>query len=742
MKVTIEKVSMKNFLSVGNKWLTVDFRKGLYRVTGENLDNNTKNGVGKCVDGDTEVEVTNSYLKEYSSTTTVKKIVDFYEKYPESKGTISVKTPYGFKKIEEAKQTDYSIPLKIVTSKNKSVICSKQHRFKTNETDFKKAQDFKVNDEILTEDGLERIKEVTILTNEQPLYDFQVEEVEQYYTNGIVSHNSSIFLDSLMFGLFGKPIRKVSLTDLANSINGGKGCEIKLYLKVEEKSYMIYRGINPSFLKLYENYNDGDENLKENENEKQDGAKKFTQKRIDDLIGSNFNTLSHLLIMSNTYTAPFLDLDAKKKREIIEDILGISIFGSMAEKAKESSLEMKSDLKLQEKQYEINKANLNSLEVNISKLKEKESEFEITKKNKLQAIKDKLKLNISKINNLTSELVDENELTPKLLALKTNIDKIKNKLNELTQSSSLAKRISNNNNNILNELKDKPTCPICNTETSSEHITNHINKLKDEITNSVELIKKNNNLCFSLIEKEKDIISKIDYLTNQIQETKLNIKLIEKLNEEKNRFKDEVNQIKNEKNNFSDLINEDELINKRNELIKLESTINELSINKQYYEYIRKLLSDDGVKNYIIKKIVKYWNTKVNYYLRELNAEFSIEFNESLDAVIKARNRDPLQYHSFSGGEKARIDVAILLSVVDISKLQNSIDLNIMVIDELLDGGLDDNGREDVLNLFKQMTLNQDKSIYVISHNSNLPTDLFDKEITLIKKNGFSSFKE
>jgi DNA repair exonuclease SbcCD ATPase subunit len=597
MKVSIQKVSMKNFLSVGNKWLTIDFREGLYRVTGDNLDNNTKNGVGK----------------------------------------------------------------------------------------------------------------------------------------------SSVFIDSLMFGLFGKPVRKITLPDLPNTINGGKACEVKLLFSIEDKDYLIHRGIKPGFLKLYENYNEGDEDTKKNKDEIEDSAKKFTQKRIDDLIASNFNTLSHLLIMSNTYTSPFLDLDTKKKREIIEDILGVSVFGCMAEKAKEESLSLKSELKVSEKEYELGKNSCVSMEENISKLKEKAEEFEDKKKSKLNKIKTRLKEINDETKEIEDKIEDETGINKNKDLLKKHLETNKDKQDDLSNVEHENNALKNTSNNRLKQLKNKPTCPICNTETSSDHIKEHMSELESQVEVCVSQIKEANDKRNLLIEKEEQIIKKIDILDNKLEEAKNQVREIEDLKKEKSRIKEDVLSIKGEKNNFLELINEEELQEKKDEIDKLEIQLEDLGEQRKYYEYIRKLLSDDGIKNYIIKKVLKFWNTKVNFYLNELNAEFSIYFDELLNATIKSRNRDPLQYHSFSGGEKARIDVAILLSIIDISKIQNSIDLNVMVIDELLDGGLDDNGREDVLNLFKLMTQKQGKSIYVISHNSNLPLDLFDKEINLIKKNGYTS---
>jgi DNA repair exonuclease SbcCD ATPase subunit len=597
MKINIKEISIKNFLSVGNKWITIDFREGLFRVTGENLDNNTRNGVGK----------------------------------------------------------------------------------------------------------------------------------------------SSVFIDSLMFAVFGKPVRKINLSDIPNTINNKRGCEVKLKFDVENDSYMIHRGVNPGFLKLYEKYSEGDENLKNNDNEKQDSAKKYTQKRIDDLIKASFSTFSHILIMSNSYTSPFLDLEKNKKREIIESILGITIFGDMNDIAKSLSLDLKSELKVLEKEYELKKSNFSTIKENQERLKEKANEFDKNKKQKISKIKEKLKVLNKDIENSENNIQDENDLDEKIEKLEKFLKKNESKLENIKSDIKYSIKYKNEYEETLNEISDKPTCPICGTETNSNHVVEHINDLKTKIKKEIDSQNSLKNDKTEILTKIEQIENKITDLNKIIRENRKFINLKETSLKEKENLANQVKEIKEEKNNFLDLINEDELKEVSSNIKNLEVEVENMSSQRKYYEYIRKLLSNDGVKNYIFKKILKFWNMKVNSYLSKMNAEFSILFDEELDATIKSRNRDPLQYHSFSGGEKARIDVAILLSIIDISKLQNSIDLNVMVIDELLDGGLDDNGREDVLNLFKNMVDTQGKSIYVISHNNNLPNELFNKEITLYKKNGFTS---
>jgi DNA repair exonuclease SbcCD ATPase subunit len=557
---------------------------------------------------------------------------------------------------------------------------------------------------------------------------------------GNAGGKSSCFVEGIMFGLLGKPVRKINLSDIPNTINGKKDCEVKLELSIENNNYLIHRGINPGFLKLYENYKEGDENLKKNENEKQDSAKKLTQKRIDDLIGSSFNTLSHLLIMSNSYTSSFLDLETAKKREVIEDILGIGVFGTMAENVKKEDLELKNSYNLAKKEYDLVSHNLKQYEENRLKLIEKSENFEKSKKEALEKVKQKLiKLN-ENIAAVKQLIIEENGFQGQIDNLNTEKKQLEKLYNSFDVNIQMAQKNGKDCQSVLEKLSKDPVCPLCATETNSDHVQQHIKQLEETVQICRNEYKSNTKLKNETAEKINKIALDIKQLDSKIMEQfELNSKY-NKLKDEKEVVKSQALEIKDKKNDFLELINENEYLQKKEEINVLVTKLQMLAKEKTYSEYIRKLLSEEGIKQFIIKKVIQFWNSKVNFYLGELNAECSIYFDNNLNAVIKSRNRDPLQYHSFSGGEKARIDVAILLSVLDISKIQNSIDLNVMVVDELLDGGLDDSGREDVLNLFKQMSLKQGKSIYVISHNNNLPTHLFDKEITLYKKNGFTYF--
>jgi DNA repair exonuclease SbcCD ATPase subunit len=589
MRINIKQIHLLNFLSVGNKWVTVDFRKGLYRITGENLDNNTKNGVGK----------------------------------------------------------------------------------------------------------------------------------------------SALFIDGLIFALFGKPVRKINIPDIPNTINGKKKCEVKIEFEVNGNHYMIHRGINPSFLLLNIN----------GENELQDSTKKITQKRINDIIGADFNTFTQILIMSSSYSAPFLDLDNNKKREIIENILGVSILGLIGETAKKEQYDLNTEFKVTTREYEISMSNFKTTKNNIKKLMKKSKEFENTKNQKINELTISLDSLKNTIKELKDKLINEEEKNKDKLKWEKFKEKTHNKKTTIEgEIIQLEKDIKSISTKITN-LEKSPICPLCNTETKEDHVQNHLNELKQTVINHKKIVTDNKSVIIDLSDKLEQIKKKINDINEEVHQSILNNQKINHLEESISDKENELDQQINSINHFDEMIDIDNLKSIKQTLESMEVLIKDMEERLVYFDYIRRLMSDDGIKNYIIRKILRFWNVKVNSYLQDLNADFSVLFNDMLDVVIKSRHRDELGYHNFSGGERARLDIAILMSLLDLSKMQNSIDLNVMILDEVLDGAIDAVGREDVLTLLKNKSINEDKSIYVISHSDSLPVHLFTKEILVIKKNGFTSLK-
>lgn len=585
MRINIEKIKAKNFFSIGNNGIEFDFRKGLFRVTGDNKDSNGRNGAGKSV-----------------------------------------------------------------------VLC-----------------------------------------------------------------------ETLAFVLYGKPIRKITKDEVINTTNE-KTCEVEIHFNKQNDKYIITRGIKPNYIRINKN----GEDLLENAN------MKTTQKEIDRILGSDFQTFTHLLVMSNSYSTPFMDLDSNKKRSIIEDVLGISVLGKMTDLIKRDHLELKSNLAMQEKECEYLLRSYNELKERNEELKDKSDKFEQDKENEIKEIEDTIEVYKDKLERIESKLKEKVDHDSELTKINEDKQELLLKVKELKTENSLFTTDIKKYVKKIESLKDKPVCPLCNTETNSDHVMEHITELKDNIKTKKGTIdnNKNNiqdyNLNISELEEEYDSIK-----SNKSKFTKI----VDKQKEIENiltNTESKLDDVKNKTNDIFDLICEDKEKDKLEEYKVNIDKVTELSTKFKNLSFMKKVLSDDGIKNYIIKKVITYWNMKVNQYLSEMNVNFTIIFDEYLNVTIKSRNRDILSYHNFSGGERARIDVSILLAMLDLSKLQNNIDLNLMVIDELFDSAIDTTGREEILSLFKNKSVKEEKSIYVISHSADLPIDLFDKEVTIYKQNGFT----
>ena len=538
---------------------------------------------------------------------------------------------------------------------------------------------------------------------------------------------SVVLCETLAFGFYGKPIRKITKDEILNSTND-KSCEVEIYFKKEKSDYIIKRGIKPNFVQIYKNGELQDENAN----------MKTTQREIERILGSDYQTFTHLLVMSNSYSTPFMDLDSSKKRSIIEDVLGISILGKMSDMIKKDYVDLKGNIKLKEKESEYLLKSYNELKEYHNELRLKSDKFEEMKQANLLSLESKKNKYKSKINSIKSKLIDTDKL-------KGSVNMLNSKLIEFSTDNKSQHSNINMNNKHLNllinkkeKLVDTPVCPLCNTETNSEHIQEHLCELDQHIKEyQLEIENSKTNICKNN--------SKIEKVENKLVELKDKISVMSELTDKLNEYNYILSKIEHklelmidDKNTLIELINEDKELVKLNEYTLMTDSVTNLHGKLTKLTCMKNILSDDGIKNYIIKKVIKFWNMKVNQYLSEMNVNFSIVFDENLDSVLKSRNRDVRSYHNFSGGERSRIDVAILLAMLDLSRLQNNIDLNLMVIDELFDSAIDTNGREEILNLFKSKSVKENKSIYVISHSADLPVELFDKEITIYKKDGFT----
>ena len=540
-------------------------------------------------------------------------------------------------------------------------------------------------------------------------------------TTLIVGKNGSgksTILDTLSFLLFGKAYRNINKPQLINSITQ-KDCVVEGEFSVGTINYKIIRGIKPAIFELYSN------GTLLNKNADSDDYQDILEKTI---LKTNHKSFCQIVVLGSATFKPFMGLTKPERRKIIEDLLDLEIFTSMnaLNKSQIASVneqinELNYKKKLVEQKIEIIKEHLNEKEINVQALV---ASKDISINTNIEAIKD-LEIDIAKVEVLKlekkSKIIDHEPLEKKSKKLNILRHKIEAKL-ELIKKDIL----------FFEKHDDCPTCqqPIDN-KFKCEHIEKK-NKEVKEIEDGLNLLYKEYN---SLEEQIKSImklnseISNLDMKINQCHNQMLNYSNnIKVLTQEKNN----IQKVQKPKETYK----VDDL---EKELENISIDYNELVNEKTILAAASSLLKDDGIKARIIKQYIPVINKLINKYLSAMEFMCQFELNEEFKESIKSRFRDEFSYESFSEGEKMRINLAILFTWRAVSKLRNSINTNILIMDEVFDSSLDSDGTEEFIKLINSLT--NDTNSYIISHKSDQLFDKFDKVITFQKVKNFSRIK-
>lgn len=528
----------------------------------------------------------------------------------------------------------------------------------------------------------------------------------------------STILDALTFSLFGKPFRKINKGSLVNSVNE-KGCEVRITFSTNNKNYEIVRGIKPNIFEIY------CDDIMIN----QDSASKDYQDYLEKVIlKMTLKSFTQIVILGSASFTPFMQLTPNERRVVIEDLLDIQIFSVMNIVAKQ---------KLQ-----INKENIDQNRItNIGKLDKKSFiEKNITsleQNNELRESELKESL-IQNENQYKDILVEITSLETQRDALLSNIEDQSIQKAKHSKLMSLHSKIENNLNRSQKEISfycDNDDCPTCRqpidnsfkdkivieTTTKIDEFKNGLSKLSSEIDKCVDHI--------TTIEKT---VSKINNIKNDITANKTKLSAIVSTN---NSIEDDIDRIKHSDNTLID--NKKELIVVVDELEKYKIEKEALLNDRILIETSINLLKDGGIKTKIIKQYLPVINKLINKYLAQMGFFVNFNINEQFEETIKSRYRDEFSYHNFSEGEKTRIDLALLLTWRAIAKMRNSVNCNLLVLDEVFDGSLDFNGTDELMKIMWAMT--GDSNVFVISHKTDQMLDKFQKVYRFEKVKNFSS---
>lgn len=538
---------------------------------------------------------------------------------------------------------------------------------------------------------------------------------------------SSLLADSITFALYNKPIRKINKDKMVNTANK-KGCTVEVEFTIKNKEYKIVRGVSPTFLKIWEN-----------DKEIEFDSMHNTQKWLENIIGISFNAFTNMIVLNVNHSKPFLEMTPQEKRPVLEDLLSLSIYGRMSKMAKDIHLTSRTEIKALES--EIRK-DLESLELSKKRrlsIEEETKKFEEEKNERLANLRSNLKKQQKEKSLLENNL--ENLDFSKLEELKTKLKETKEKLNKLNNKKYEYNKDKKDLEVALSQLEHSPHCPTCKTPTDNPIVKKFIQETRENLQSLISSIQKNEEkIQRGNITKEKldKSISKLNKLKEKYQE------ITSKINNIDSKIENINESIEVESSrilNLSDIISEDYIKNKEEEIKLTEDKFKTANEKFKYFNKIRDLLGEEGIRKYIIKKVLPFLNKKVNHYLNILGSDYTIIFDSELNEKLIARNRDERPYASFSGGEKRRIDLALLLALMDVAKSQNSADTNILIMDEILDTSMDSDGVESFMEHLNESfkTLYPDKCIYIITHRKEIGEEHFDTIVNLVKKNGFTT---
>jgi len=538
-------------------------------------------------------------------------------------------------------------------------------------------------------------------------------------TNLIVGTNGtgkSTVLDALTFSLFNKPFRKINKGQLANSTNE-KDCLVEVEFEINTKQYLVRRGIKPN---KFEIIVDGDPMHKEADD-------RVMQKMLEEnILKVNYKSFTQIVILGSSTFVPFMQLTGANRRDVIEDLLDIRIFSAMNTLMKTKIRDQKDEIKT----LELTKDNIkDKVEMQRNFIEELETQGK-------QRIEEKRE----KIDTLMCEAEDyvhENELiSDDVVDLTKEQEDVTGAKDKLKKLNTLKGQITQKVSTITKEHKfftENTVCPTCTQNIEEEF---RVNRITDAQTKAKELQTGYRELE-DAIQKEEEREHQFTKLSKEI--TKLNNgisknhTLISGCNRQIRDLESEIQRLTDQHANRN---TEQGKLAEFNE--NLQQVFKKLADKKEevmYHDFAYSLLKDDGVKTKIIKRYLPLINQQVNRYLQMMDFYINFKLDEEFNETIESPIHERFSYASFSEGEKMRIDLALLFTWREVARAKNSVNTNLLIMDEVFDSSLDGFGTDEFLKIIRFVI--KDANVFVISHKADLH-DKFNSVIKFEKIKGFS----
>ena len=543
-------------------------------------------------------------------------------------------------------------------------------------------------------------------------------QLDRNSTTLIIGENGSgksTILDALCFGLFGKPFRNINKPQLLNTVNMSS-CLVEVDFKIGTKTFKIIRGIKPTVFEIYINgkmYNQ-DANFRD--------YQKYLEQQI---LKLNYRSFTQVVILGSSTFIPFMQLKARQRRDVVEDILDIQIFSLM-------NMLLKQKLKtIQEHQRDANY----NLDLTTEKITLQNKYIQDVKKNKNKLIKEKTGLiigNEEEVHNRQKQIQELNKLNEELAFDSTHVEENSKKVQKFKGLHATLKEKRSATKKYVDFFMNNDDCPTCEQHIDEIFKDNMIETKKGEydkfdkgITELVEQLK----LSEDLQEAIESYIKKIRKNDAEIGNLTYSIKEMEKFN---TTLQTEIDQLQSGEVSSEDM---EKLKKLKKSLKSFEKQQSGLREEQTYAEAARNMLMDTGIKTKIIKQYLPIMNKLINTYLTAMEFYVNFTLNENFEETIKSRYRDEFTYASFSEGEKMRIDLALLFTWRAVAKMKNSTNTNLLILDEIFDSSLDSTGTDEFLKILNTL---DGENVFVISHKQDVLVDKFKSTIKFEKSRNFS----
>jgi len=533
-------------------------------------------------------------------------------------------------------------------------------------------------------------------------------------TNGT---GKSTLLDALCFVLFNRPFRIIKKEQMVNTINGGD-CVVECEFDVGTKNYIIRRGIKPN---LFEIFCDG-------KLINQDANNVDYQKYLEsNIMKLNYRSFIQVVLLGSSSYEPFMKMKPRYRREVVEEILDIRVFGLMDLILRSQQSDLQKKLTEVRHQCELIKTKYETEAKYLKTLETKGSDNQKAQQNKLEENnKNRLEYE-TKLQKLNEQIaVSQNELSGQDVAQK--------KVKELEKYETKIEQNLDTHKKTLKFFKENDTCPVCTQsidETFKEEKCNHetttISKLESGLSQLVEELT-----------KQEEKLTAFGKVSNKIQDMNVNLAKITASLESLKNHSDQIQQeISISENRDVDIESiKQSLSDMSADLGVADANLTDVQEEKDYVDVLREILNDKGAKAQIIRKYVPIMNALINKYLQSMDFYISFNLDEEFNETVKSRFRDTFNYNNFSEGEKMRIDLALLFTWRDIARMKNSTNTNLLILDEIFDSSLDGQGTDDFFKIIKTL---EKENIFIISHKGDI---LFDKFTNIIKFEKHQNFTQ